>query len=101
MNYTATACDNNSNGGTSPDTFAIQITGAANSSQSGPLSSGNITLGYVLSETLVSRIKSGAPDFTLLGPEHFHARSLKRSSQRGSADCGFQKAEDCAFVCWL
>jgi len=47
VNYTATACDNNSNGGTSPDTFAIQITGAANSSQSGPLSSGNITLGYV------------------------------------------------------
>jgi PKD repeat protein len=46
VNYTATACDNNSSGGTSPDTFAIQITGAANSSQSGPLSSGNITLGY-------------------------------------------------------
>jgi hypothetical protein len=46
VNYTATACDNNSSGGTSPDTFAIQITGAANSSQSGPLSSGNITIGY-------------------------------------------------------
>jgi PKD repeat protein len=46
VNYTATACDNNSNVGTSPDTFAIQITGAANSSQSGPLSSGNITVSY-------------------------------------------------------
>ena len=46
VNYTATACDNNSSGGTTPDTFSIQITGAANGSQSGPLSSGNITVSY-------------------------------------------------------
>jgi PKD repeat protein len=46
VNYTATACDNNTTGTKSPDTFAIQISGAASSSQSGPLSAGNITIAY-------------------------------------------------------
>jgi PKD domain len=46
VNYTATACDNNTTGTKSPDTFAIQISGAASSSQSGPLSTGNITIAY-------------------------------------------------------
>jgi len=46
VNYTATACDNNTTGTKSPDTFAIQISGAANSSQSGPLSTGNIAIAY-------------------------------------------------------
>jgi PKD repeat protein len=47
VSYKATACDNHDATPASADTFGIQIAGAANITQSGPVANGNIVLTYV------------------------------------------------------
>lgn len=46
VSYTVTACDNDDTSPSSADTFAIKITGAATSSQSGTLSTGDVDVTY-------------------------------------------------------